>query len=49
MTLATLFLIVALILFAVPTIRAAINGAIDFTNGGLMFATAAFMVPLVHG
>lgn len=37
------FLIVALLMFAFPAIRALFAGAVDFTNTGLFFLIAAVL------
>lgn len=43
MTIETILLAAALVLFAIPAIRALINSSVDFTNTGLACLIAAML------
>lgn len=46
MTIATLFLLIALILFVIAAIG--VSTRFNLIAAGLAFATAAFLVPMLH-
>lgn len=39
-----ILMVAALVLFAIPAIRALFRGAVDFTNSGLAFMALAFAI-----